>query len=202
MAFPDSWGKYMLVGITKKGGSEIQFGAVIDPTSVEINPGDVPGESAVNAAGGRIWKQDVEEDGEVTFDIIGAVEIDSVSSAGGLFQAFIGGTWDTTEPLESDHAWTSGDNRVRDKFMVCVLQTNDTAAATGGGVTAAATDSKRFWVKAARLVSHKENVGENKVSVTFKFPPYTKDGLAKTYAYQSGDTTALAALTYTATDTL
>ena len=31
MAFPDSWGKYMLVGITKKGGSEIQLGAVIDP---------------------------------------------------------------------------------------------------------------------------------------------------------------------------
>ena len=199
MAFPDAWGKYFLISVTKKAGSQIELAAVVEPESLEINPGDVPGESIVNAAGGRIWKDDAEEDGEVSFDIVGAVEIDSASAAGGLFQAFIGGTYDTAEPLESDIAWAAGDDRARDRFMVVVLQTNDAAAATAAGVTAAATDSKRFWCKEARLISHKESWGDgtNKVSVTFKFPPYTKAGTAKNYAYQSGDATALTAITYT-----
>ena len=203
MAFPDMWSSYFLLSVTKKGGSEYQYGAVVDPTSLEVNPGDVPGESMVNAAGGRLWKSDPEEDGEISFDIIGAVEISSTEAAGGLFQAFVGGTWDATEPLESDTDWAAGVDRTRDKFMVCVLQTNDTAATTAGGATAAATDSKRFWVKGARLVSHKESWsdGTNKVPVTFKFKPYNKGGTAKCYAYQSGDTTALVALTYTAGET-
>jgi len=204
MAFPDSWGKQFLLSVTKKGGSEIQLGSVVDPTSLEINLGDVPGESMVNAGGGRIWKQDPEEDGEISFDMIGTVELDSTTAAGGLFQAFVGGTWDTTEPLESDTAWPASDDRTRDKFMVCVLQTNDTAALTAGGTTAASTDSKRFFAKACRLVSHKESWsdGTNKVSVTFKFAPYIKAGTTKTYAYQSGDTTALVALSYTASDAI
>ena len=202
MAFPDTWGKYFLISVTKKGGTQIELASVVDPESLKIKPGDVPGESIVNAAGGRIWKDDAEEDGEISFDMVGNVEIDSASAAGGLFQAFIGGTYDTTEPLESDIAWAASDDRVRDKFMVCVLQTNDATAATAAGASAAATDSKRFWVKGARLTSLGEDWGDgtNKVSVTFKFKPYIKAGTAKTYAYQSGDTTALVALTYTSTD--
>ncbi len=199
MAFPEGWGKYFLISVTKKAGSQIELASVVDPESLEINPGDVPGESMVNAAGGRIWKDDAEEDGEVSFDIIGAVEIDSASAAGGLFQAFIGGTYDTSEPLESDVAWTASDDRARDRFMICVLQTGDTAAATAAGTTAASTDSKRFWCKEARLISLKESWGDgtNKVNVTFKFPPYSKAGTAKNYAFQSGDQTALVAITYT-----
>lgn len=204
IAFPDCWGKYFLLSVTKKGGSSIQMGAVVDPTSLDINLGDVPGESMTNAAGGKIWKQDSEEDGEVTFDLIGAVEIDSTSAAGGLFQAYVGGTYDTTEPLETDTTWLAGVDQQRDKFMICVLQTNDTSCTLAEGTTAASTDSKRFWVKGARMTSHKESFGDgtNKVSVTFKFPAYTKAGTAKTYAYQSGDTTALVALTYTAGDAI
>jgi len=204
MSFPDAWGKYFLIGITKKGGSEIQFGSVVEPESLEINLGDVPGESMVNAAGGRIWKSDVEEDGEISFDIIGSTQIDSALAVGGLFQAFIGGTYDTTEPLESDTTWAASEDRARDKFMITVLQTNDTGVLTAGGTTATSTDSKRFWVKGARFISHKESWGDgtNKPSVTFKFPPYIKSGTSKTYAYQSGSATALVALTYTSGDAI
>ena len=100
MAFPDMWDEVFLMSVEKTGGTEIQMAAIIDPTSLEFPPGDYPSESMPNAAGGRLWSQKPEEDGEITFDIWG-IELDTTSGVG-LFQQFIGGTWTTSEPLTSD----------------------------------------------------------------------------------------------------
>ncbi len=132
MAFPDMWDEVFLMSVELAAGTEIQMATIIDPTSLEFGPGDYPSESKPNAAGGRLWSQNPEEDGEITFDIWG-IELD-ITSGVGLFQQFIGGAADASEPLTSDIAWPAGVNRVRDLYRIAILFTNDPAATTAAGL--------------------------------------------------------------------
>ena len=73
MALPEAWDKYFLLSIQRRGASAqsvIEFAAIIDPTSLVINEGEVPVESKSNAAGGRIWQEGPQADGEISFDIM------------------------------------------------------------------------------------------------------------------------------------
>jgi len=198
MAFPQSWDELFLISITRAGGSEIQFAAIVDPTSWDVNEGDNPWESIPNAAGGRIGKQSPQEDGEISFDII-PLELDTASGVG-LFQQFVGvsggGAYDTSEPLAVDSSWPAGVNRVRDRFRIATLWTNDPAATTAAGATASSTDSLRFYADDCRFVSQKSNFsdGQLKTTVTFKYPAMNKAGTTLNGIWQSGDNTALSAL--------
>ena len=196
MAFPAAWNNYFFLGIMKKQTTpvEYEFGAIVDPSSLEISAGDNPFESIPNAAGGRVGKESPEEDGEISFDIW-PVELDTATGVG-LFQQFVGGTYDTVEPLSSVTVWTAGVARNRDLFKIAILWTNDTATnLTASGATTASTDSLRFYCIDARLVSMKESQGDGvkKATVTFKFPAYSKAGTRKNYGWESGDQTALVA---------
>lgn len=204
MAFPDAWGPFFLISLQRRGTTAqtaVQFASIVDPNSLELPLGDHPHESMVNAAGGRIWKQDPEEDTEISFDLVGSTELDS-TAAKGLFQQFVGATgtvdpnvYDTTDPLATATTWTAGDNRARDRFLISVLWTNDQAATTASGTTAAATEAMRFYGLNAVFVSMKMSHGDNspKFSATFKLKPFNKAGTMKMYAWESGDTTPLVA---------
>lgn len=208
MAFPESWDNYFLISVTRRGGSEIQFAAIVDPTSVEIDEGEQNSESMPNAAGGRIWKDDPQADGSISFDIVD-LELDTTSGVG-LFQQYTGkaggeGTaYDTAEPLATEiTGWDAGVNRVRDQFRVVVLFSNDPAIATAAGATAASTDSLRFAAHNCKFtgLSHSMSDGQKKATATFKFKPWRKDGTQKNYQWDSGDQTALSALsTYNTTN--
>ena len=191
MAFQDAWNETAFVSIQKLAGSEVQFAAITD--SVDISEGDWSGEGLPTLAGGRIWKQTPKEDGEITLELY-PVELDTVTGVG-LFQQFTGGTFDTSEPLASDVAFTAAD-RVRDQFRVVVLWTNDAAATAANGATSASTDSLRFAAMGCRLVSHKASYtdGTLKVTATFKYPAFNKAGAVKMDRWDSGDQTALAAI--------
>ncbi len=202
--FPESWNNYFLLSIQRRGSSaqsEIQFAAIVDPTTWAVT-GEKPAESVVNAAGGRIYKEDPDADIEISFDII-PIELDSTSGVG-LFQQYleVSGTsdpnaYDTSEPLATDLSWPAGVVRTRDKFRIARLFTNDAASTTAGGATAASTDAKRFFANNCIFVNMEENMRDNmlKSTVTFKCKPFNKAGTTKNYGYQSGDDTALAALT-------
>ncbi len=204
MAFPEGWDNYFLLSIIRRGSSaqsEIQFAAIVDPTSWEVT-GEKPASSVVNAAGGRIWKQDPEGDIEIRFDII-PIELDSTSGVG-LFQQYleVSGTsdpnaYDSSEPLATDTSFPAGVIRNRDRFRIARLLTNDAAAATAAGSTAASTDSLRFFANNCLFVNMEPNMRDNqeKASITFKCKPFNKAGTIKNYGYQSGDQTALVALT-------
>ena len=191
MAFQDAWNETAFVSIQKLAGSEVQFAAITD--SVDISEGDWSGEGLPTLAGGRIWKQTPKEDGEITLELY-PVELDTVTGVG-LFQQFTGGTFDTSEPLASDVAFTAAD-RVRDQFRVVVLWTNDAAATAANGATSASTDSLRFAAMGCRLVSHKASYTDGilKVTATFKYPAFNKAGAVKMDRWDSGDQTALAAI--------
>lgn len=191
MAFPDAWEETALVSIQKLSGSEVQFAAITD--TMDISEGDYPGEGMATLAGGRIWKQSPKEDGEITLELY-PIELDTTTGVG-LFQHFTGGTWDTSEPLATDVAFVSND-RLRDQFRVVILWSNDSAATTANATTAASTDSLRFAAMGCRLISHKASFTDGilKITATFKYPAYSKDGTVKMDRWDSGDQTAIVAL--------
>ena len=200
--FPDAWEEVALVTITKFDASSpanIECAAITE--TIDIAQGDYPGESIPNIAGGRIWKQSPEEDGEITLELypIDASLGDEEDNLG-LFQAFAGGTWDSTEPIASDTSWAAGVSRVRDRFRVVIMWTDDPNATSAESATTG-TDSValRFTAMGCRLVSHKAEFTDGilKVTATFKYPAMNKAGDTRMWQWEStndGDTTALPAL--------
>ncbi|MHA1827955.1 MAG: hypothetical protein ACTSX6_04825 [Candidatus Heimdallarchaeaceae archaeon] len=196
MAFPDAWGPLFLMSITKKGGSQIEIAQIVDPDSISIDRPKFESEWMPNGAGGYIRKDPVATEGTLTFDIWD-IELDTTSGVG-LVQQFSGGTWNDTEPLALDTSWPASVTRTRDTFMVNILFTNDPAATTAAGTTAASTDSRRFYCKDAVFISYdtKMDGGLKKTTVTIKFPHMDKAGTTQLWADESGDQTALTANTY------
>ena len=204
MAFPETWGPYFLFSIQRRGSSgqsAVEFAAMIDPTSLEINPGTRPVNLVTNAAGGGVYSQEPEEMTEITFDIISGIELDTTAAVG-LFQQFIGvsGTsdpndYDTSEPLITDTAWPAGQSRNMDRFKLSFMWTNDAAATAAAGTTAGSTDSKRFIALNCLFREMKMGHSDNmpKYTAVFSFKPYDKAGTRKNYGWESGDQTAMVA---------
>jgi hypothetical protein len=69
--FPDAWEEVAIVTIMRCAGTvatdALNFAVLTD--EIEINEPDYPGESIPNAAGGRIWNQKPQEDGEVSLTL-------------------------------------------------------------------------------------------------------------------------------------
>ena len=198
--FPDAWTETALVTIQLKGGTARQFEAITE--TIDISEPDYPGESVMSMAGGRIWKQSPQEDGEVTLEMY-PIELDTASNNKGLFQQFAGGTWDTSEPLATDVSWAAGIQRTRDRYIIAIMWTSDQSQTSA---MAATTDTDktalRFYAKECRITSHKADYTDKivKVTATFKFPAFNKAGTTRSYQWESTDdtdTSALPAITYT-----
>lgn len=153
-----------------------------------------------NAAGGHTWEDEAETDGEISFDIF-PIELDTTSGVG-LFQQYVGvaggegSAYDTSEPLNTDvDGWDAGVSKGRDQFRIAILNTLDPAATTAAGATAASTDSLRRAFYNCKFTGFEEsNESGIKNKATFKFKPWGKDGTKRNFEIQSGDQTALGAL--------
>lgn len=195
MAFPDIWTKYYKVSISKLSGSEIAFGARVK--DVAINFGSRPGASIAGVDGSRLWADGVQEDGTVTMKIY-PVSVDSATASGGLFQAFVGGTADASEPLHTD---TTTAGLIRDTFRVTVLWTNDAANTGAAAAVTINTQALRFYAADCRITDFEMTPSDEtgiEISVTLKFPPRNASGVTN-FAISSCTSAALAALSsYTA----
>lgn len=203
--FPQAWMEVAKVAITKLAGTAYLYEAITE--TIDISEPDYPGEGIPSLAGGRMWKQSPQEDGEITLEIY-PTNLDTTGSAG-LFQEFAGGTWDVAQPLAGNTTFVAGIDRTRDRFMVVIMWTDDTTIDTAAEVldpTAATGTNKvalRFYAKECRIVSHKSAYTDGilKTTVTFKFPAMNQAGTTKTHGWDSANdvgTTPLAALTYAA----
>ena len=205
--FPDAWEETALVVVQKLNGTPYLYGAITE--TIDIGEPDYPGESIPNIAGGRIWKQSSQEDGELTLEIY-PTNLDTATDGNGLFQQYAGGTWNTSQPMDTDTSWTAGVyDRQRDVFMVAIVWTDDTTLNTAAEVLdptgATGTDkvALRFYCKEARITSHKSEFTDGilKTTVTFKFPAFNTSGTTRCYGWESCNdvgATTLSALTYTA----
>ena len=197
--FPNSWTETALVTIQLKGGTARQFSAITE--TIDISEPDYPGESLMMIGGARIWKQSGQEDGEVTIELY-PINIASNANNTGLFQQFAGGTQDTSQPLATDIAWPEGIDRPRDRYIIGIMWTSDTAQISAlSATTAADFTAIRFYAKECRITSHKADFTDGilKVTVTFKFPAMDAAGTARSYQWESSDdtdTSPLPAISY------
>lgn len=206
--YPIAWEEVAKIAIIKLAGTPYLFEAITE--TIDISEPDYPGESISTVAGGRIWKQSAQEDGEMTLEIY-PTDLDTTGSTG-LFQQFTGGTWDASGALATDIAFDAGvfdADRERDRFMVVILWTDDSTINTAAEVLdptgATGTDKVglRFYAKECRITSHKSSFTDGilKTTVTFKFPAMNKAGTTKTHGWESASdigATPLSALTYSA----
>ena len=206
MPYPPAWQEVALITIKPHDGTAREFMAITE--TIDIGTPDYPGESIVSLAGGRLWKQGPQEDGELTLELypVNASDVDN----GGFEQSFVGGSYDTTVPILTDTTTTlaAGVQFTRRGFLVAILWTDDSAAVDANSVLS--TDNaaaRRFYAKNCRIISYKEDFTDKilKATVVFKFPPNTKDGLRRNFRWQSTlitntTTDRLAAITYTTTD--
>ena len=194
IAFPDAWEEVALVSVTQFAASPIAVQCAAMTETIDISEPDYPGESIPTTAGGRVWKQSPQEDGEITLEIYPTnVSLANGENNLGLFQQFVGGTYDTTEPITTDIAWPVGIQRVRDRFRVTILWTNDTApVTTAEGAVASGKEAIRFSAMLCRIISHKTSFTDGivKTTVTFKFPAMNKDGDVMAFRWESCDATA------------
>ena len=152
--FPPAWQEVALITIKPHNAAAFEFMAVTE--TVDISEPDYPGEGKVSLAGGRIWMQSPQEDGEVTLELY-PIRLDIIDN-GGLEQWFNGGTIDAAEPYATDIAWPDGVQATRGGFLVAILWTNDINAAdaiTQLGTSGGPYTAKRFYAKNARITSHK-----------------------------------------------
>jgi hypothetical protein len=189
-----------LITITKfDASSPVAIEAHAMTETIDISEPDYPGEGIPTLAGGRVWKQSPQEDGEVTLEFY-PIETSTQTDHVGLFQQWMGGTYDTSDPLLSDTSWTAGIDRTRDRFRISILWTNDNSGGTeptdADSATAASTDSLRFAAIGCRITSHKTDFTDGilKVTATLKFPAMNEAGTVKMFRWESGDQTALGAI--------
>lgn len=195
--FPQAWEETALVTIERFPGTAndiLQANAITE--TIDISEPDYPGESVMNLAGGRIWKQSGQEDGEITLEIYPvAVHMDTDLTPdlyGGLFQFFTSNqTIDITsptDPVATNTAYTAGVDYAREKFRVCIMWTDDTAVTSASAATSTADKvGLRFTALECRLVSHKSAFTDGilKVTATFKFPAMNKLGTIKMSRWDS-----------------
>lgn len=193
MAFPDAWEEVALVSVTKFDASSpvaVQCAAMTE--TIDISEPDYPGEGIPTLAGGRVWKQSPQEDGEITLEIY-PIELDTTSNNTGLFEQFVGGTFTSTEPRSTDLSWPVGIDRTRDRYRVTVLWTNDTTPpSTAETAVASGSEALRFSAQLCRIISHKTSFTDGivKSTVTFKFPAMNKAGDVISFRWDSCDNSA------------
>ncbi len=203
--FPQGWEEVAHVVVLKLGGTSYLYGAITE--TIDISEPDYPGESVMNIAGGRVWKQSPQEDGEITVELY-PIEVDPTNSAG-FFNEFSGGTASSSEPQETDTSWVAGVDRSRDRFMVAIMWTDDVTLNTAAlvlnhsSLTTVDKVGLRFYAKECRMTSHKSEFTDGilKTTVTLKFPAMNKTGTTKTHGWGSTNDIAgspLATLTYSA----
>ena len=201
-AFPQAWEETAKVVILKLAGTPYLYEAITE--TIDISEPDYPGEGIPTTAGGRVWKQSPQEDGEITVEIY-PISVNPTASAG-LFNEFAGGTASSSEPQETDVSWAAGISRARDRFLVAIMWTDDVTVTTAALVLDAASLSAskvalRFYAKECRITSHKSAFTDGilKTTVTFKFPAMSNSGTAKTHGWGSTNdlgATPLTALSY------
>ena len=190
-----------------------QFKGPSKSTAISSIDGDADSVDVTSTAHGLVVGDIIEVSGTTNYNgpfVIATVPTDDTftctdqsHNVAGETVGFVTKISDAGQPLSTDLVSGTGIDRSRDRFMVAILWTTDTAINSAMDAT---TDTDktalRFYAKECRIISHKSSFTDGilKVTATFKYPAYSKDGTTKNDAWQSTDdtdTTPLTALTYT-----
>jgi len=165
-----AWSELAMVEVQPDGQSAVQFAAITE--TIDVDMGDKDIEQVATLSGGRLVKKVPQDVISVTLEMY-PVDIDAHSGSG-ISKWFLAAYAAAgSEPLSSVVA------RTRTKVRLTCLWTNDSTPPTGASsATADSTDSYRFALADAYIVSCKPSFTDGilKFTVTFKAPPFDKSG--------------------------
>jgi len=166
------------LSITKKGGSDIDFKAIIE--TIDVPDGEKGFETFKTIAGGRLKKFNPQEDIEITLEGY-AIEVGSTSTTGNGFYDLMH-TQDTSQPLSisTDHT--------HDEYQLVILATDNTSQADATSATSSGDNAMRWVFKNGHFtkVNASFTDGVWKFSITYKVPPFDKSN-SSNVTYESTD---------------
>ena len=181
----DTWSETALVSISKASDSEVEFYTITE--TVDIDMGDKDFDVIANLAGGRLVKFNPEEPTTITLECYPVEAGTDTGAAGKGFHDLLWGgiKSDATQPL------SLSSSRTREKHRMTILWTDDTSVTTASASINLGQSGLRIIAKNGYCTSVKPSFTDKvlKYTVTYKFPPYDKDGTANVEV-QSTDATA------------
>jgi len=166
MAQNDAWMETCLISISKEGGSDVEFAGLTETVDIDMGEKDIEGVALVN--GGRVTKWTPEGDTTITFE---TYELE-VGNGNGWDDLLHPGTADTTNP------YVITNDRIRNKYRIAILWTDDTSATTGVSATADGNAGFRYAFANCYITAVKPSFTDGilKHTVTAKLAPFDKSG--------------------------
>lgn len=193
--FDGAWSETCLIGIAGHDDTtDMKFHAITE--TVDIDVGDKDFDVIATLAGGRLVKFTPQEPTTITFE---AYPVEAGTDTGTTGKGFFDlmHTQDTAEPLDIDV------DRVRTQYRVAIMWTDGSATGADNEV-GTANAALRMVAADGYFTSVKPSFtdGVLKFTVTYKVPPFDKDGTANV-VIQSTDITGAtltALVSYTSTN--
>lgn len=170
IGFNDAWDEMCLVGIMKKGGSEVQYAGIIEDIS-GLDFGDKDIEVVATLAGGRIVKRRPQAEESLTLKVY---PVSADLDGSGFVQLFHPqSAEDTSDPIEVSNT------RLRNKYRVILLWASTLPAAASTQPEANAS-AYRIQIFNAYLTQYKPSFDgkEMTAEIAFKWAPFDKAALA------------------------
>jgi len=179
----DTWSEVALVGIAAQGGSDVKFASITE--TVDIDIGDKDFDVMATLSGGRLVKFNPQEPTTITLE---AYPVEAGTDTGTTGKGFFDllNSADASQPVQISM------DRVRSKYRVAVLWTDDTSQTDAAGQVVTANTGLRVVASDGFFTSVKPSFtdGVLKFTVTYKVPPFDKSGNANV-KMESVDTTAV-----------
>jgi len=200
MAIPDTWSEVAKVCIAAQSGVDVPFEAITE--TVDIDIGDKDFDVIATLSGGRLVKFTPQEPTTVTLEAYpidaGTPGFTSATTGSGFFDLMnTYSTFGTTVVMPAD--------RNRKKHRIAIMWTDKSTETDATAVIVAPTNSAmRFVASDGFFTSVKPSFTDGllKFTVTYKVPPFDKDGSAniKIESVSGSTTLTLTALaSYTST---
>jgi len=178
----DAWTETGYVAITKKGETDVEFRTITE--TVDIDLGDKDFDVIATLAGGRLVKFTPQEPTTITLE---AYPVEAGTDSGDTGKGFFDlmNTADSTQPLSISV------DRNRDQYRIVCLWTDDTTITSATSALGPNQTGLRLIAKNGYFTSVKPSFTDGilKFTVTFKCPPFDKDGNAN-ITIESTDGTA------------
>ena len=166
---PDAWTETFLISIQLKGGTAIEFPAVV--TTYDITGGDKDFTQIANGIGGRIKKFEFQTPYEVTLEAY-SIEAGTDTGTSGKGFADLLATVDATQPVSitADHN--------RDLYLLAIAHTTSTSATSAVAVSVDGDRVERDIFKNGHFVSYVSSMtdGIRKHTIKYKVTAFAKDG--------------------------
>ena len=184
----DTWSETALVAIAAQGGTDVKFASITETVDIDIGAKDF--DVIATLAGGRLVKFTPQEPTTITLE---AYPVDAATQ--GFTTATTGaGFFDLMNTYDSGQPLAITADRNRNKMRICILWTDKSSETdataelvtpTNQGLRVVASDGYFTSVKPSFTD------GVLKFTVTYKVPPYDKDGNGNVLVESvSGSTTA------------